>query len=312
MGVGPSSSGPGIEQKLQVQQQEIGQLLAENQRLAATNVALRQELAAAQGEIQRLKQALGEKDGAIQRLADKSGKMEADLRSTEPMRAELHQARIELQNVSRARADLEQVRSANTAQIQQMTQDIQRMRPDLQQIPALRQELDSLQQELQRARQGVEYEQKANGELVEQKTAMEKNLVSMAREVESLKAQLANLPKQAPPPPYVVNYGGPPLASSPGDANGMYSSGLQQNQAQSYASQSYGDPYGTPSQQFIQSSSYTLMPTLHSPPQPILGSYGGGVGGGSGGGSGGERGHHRGLDRRQDQNTPTRNVRHRH
>jgi hypothetical protein len=43
-----------LEQKIQSQHMEIQSLLSENQRLAATHVALRQELAAAQQEMQRL------------------------------------------------------------------------------------------------------------------------------------------------------------------------------------------------------------------------------------------------------------------
>lgn len=39
----------------------------------------------------------------------------------------------------------------------------------------------------------VEYEKKANIELMEQRQAMEKNLVSMAREVEKLRAELVNV-----------------------------------------------------------------------------------------------------------------------
>lgn len=43
-----------LEQKMQSQHDELQSLLAANQRLAATHVALRQELAAAQQEMQRL------------------------------------------------------------------------------------------------------------------------------------------------------------------------------------------------------------------------------------------------------------------
>ena len=54
----PLMSGPPgpiiLEQKLSQQHNEIQRLLTENQRLAATHVALRQELAAAQQEIQRM------------------------------------------------------------------------------------------------------------------------------------------------------------------------------------------------------------------------------------------------------------------
>lgn len=38
----------------------------------------------------------------------------------------------------------------------------------------------------------IEYEKKGNFELMEQRQSMEKNLVSMAREIEKLRADLAN------------------------------------------------------------------------------------------------------------------------
>lgn len=41
-------------------------------------------------------------------------------------------------------------------------------------------------------RTALEYEKKGNAELVEQRQAMEKNLVSMARELEKLRADLAS------------------------------------------------------------------------------------------------------------------------
>jgi hypothetical protein len=45
-------------------------------------------------------------------------------------------------------------------------------------------------------RNAFEYEKNANAELLEQRTVMEKNLVSMAREVEKLRAELTNSDKK--------------------------------------------------------------------------------------------------------------------
>lgn len=42
-------------------------------------------------------------------------------------------------------------------------------------------------------RRAYEYEKKANEEQIEQKQAMEKNLVSMAREIEKLRAEKLNI-----------------------------------------------------------------------------------------------------------------------
>jgi chromosome segregation ATPase len=140
-----------LEQKISTQHNEIQRLLTENQRLAATHVALRQELAAAQQEVQRL-QALalgiqGEKDAQMRSLLDKTAKLEADLRATEPLKAELHQARTDCQKMHVHSQELAQ-------QLRTSSQDLQRARVEAQQVPSMRAELDTLRQELQRARSG--------------------------------------------------------------------------------------------------------------------------------------------------------------
>ena len=74
-----------LEAKVVAQQGDIHHLVGENQRLATTHVALRQELAASQGEIQRLRAALDatqmEKERAIRGLMDANAKLEADVRA---------------------------------------------------------------------------------------------------------------------------------------------------------------------------------------------------------------------------------------
>eukprot|EP00250_Pteridium_aquilinum_P004466 c14670_g1_i1 orf=214-1086(+) len=204
---GPGGFGPGmhpgldslppqllVEEKLATQHAEIQRLLTENQRLAATHVALRQELAAAQQEVQKLQQVTGgiqaEKDRQLRGLADKNAKMEAELRTLEPLKIELQRAQGEAQKLIGSRQEL-------SGQVQQLTQEIHRLRNDAQQVPSLKLEIDGFRQEIQRARTAFEFEKKANTELLEQRTAMEKNLVSMAREVEKLRAELTNFEKKA-------------------------------------------------------------------------------------------------------------------
>ena len=50
---------PLIEEKLATQHAEIQRLLTENQRLAATHIALRQELVVAHKELERFQQVIG-------------------------------------------------------------------------------------------------------------------------------------------------------------------------------------------------------------------------------------------------------------
>lgn len=138
-----------MEQKLAAQHVEMERLVIENQRLAATHGALRQEVAAAQQELQRLQAHMGamkaDKEQRTRDLLDKIAKMEADLKTAEPVKMELQQARAEAQSLVAARQEL-------TAKVQQLTQDLQRTHTDSQQIPALMSELESLRQEYQHCR----------------------------------------------------------------------------------------------------------------------------------------------------------------
>ncbi|CAM6011492.1 unnamed protein product [Sphagnum balticum] len=235
VGAPPVLSGPPpgmLEQKISTQHSEIQRLLTENQRLAATHVALRQELAAAQQEVQRLQALIAgiqaEKDGQMRALLDKSGKLEADLRAAEPLKAELHQAQTDCQKLHVHSQELAQ-------QVRTVSQELQRARVEAQQVPSMRAELDTLRQELQRARAAFELEKKANSEQLEQRQAMEKNLVSMARDLEKLRAEHTNADNRAHHNSGVASY------------NGGYS--VQDGTYGTMSQQGYGDGYSMHSQQ---------------------------------------------------------------
>ncbi|XP_026385567.1 protein FLX-like 1 isoform X3 [Papaver somniferum] len=183
-----------IEERLAVQHQEIQGLLVDNQRLAATHVALKQELAAAQYELQRMSHVAGsmhsEKDIQLRELYDKSIRMEADLHAFEAMRGELLQVHSDVQKLSASKQEL-------TGQVQALTQDLNRANSEKQQIPALKAEIENMKQELQRARSANELDKKEHAQNFEHGQAMEKNLITMAREVEKLRAEMANAEKRA-------------------------------------------------------------------------------------------------------------------
>jgi hypothetical protein len=86
-----------------------------------------------------------EKDAQIRSFIEKVAKLESDMRSTEPIKQELLQARGDCQKLHLHSQDLNQ-------QIRNTTQELQRARGELQQVPALRTEVDNLRAELQRAR----------------------------------------------------------------------------------------------------------------------------------------------------------------
>lgn len=138
-----------MEQKLAAQHVEMQKLATENQRLATTHGTLRQELAAAQHELQILHNQIGsmtsEREQQKKHLLDKIAKMETELKNAEPIKLELKQATTEAQKLALAREEL-------MAKVQQLNPDLQRAHADVQQLPALMSELDALRQEYQHCR----------------------------------------------------------------------------------------------------------------------------------------------------------------
>lgn len=204
-----------IEERLAAQLQDIQVLLADNQRLAATHVALKQELEAAQHELQRMVHYADslrvEKDVQMREMYEKSVRLEANLRGVEAMRAELVKVNADIKQLSAVRQDL-------TGQVQVMNQDLARFTGELQRAPALKAEIENVKQELQRARAAIEYEKKGYAENYEHGQVMEKKLISMARELEKLRAEIANAEKRSraavgsgvnPVAGYNANYGNP-------------------------------------------------------------------------------------------------------
>ncbi|XP_048128470.1 protein FLX-like 2 isoform X2 [Rhodamnia argentea] len=178
-----------MEQKLAAQHVEMQRLATENQRLANTHGALRQELAAAQHELQILHAQVGavksEREQQMRSLLDRIAKMEADIQAAEPLKLELQKARADAQKLIVARQEL-------FAKVQQLTQDLQRAHADVQQLPALMSELEGLRQEYHHCRITFDYEKRLFDDHLQQLQVMEKNYVTMATEVEKLRAELSN------------------------------------------------------------------------------------------------------------------------
>lgn len=176
-----------LEEELDIQHVEIRRLLGENRRLVEDRIALQRELGAAKEEIHRMNLAIGDiqADHEIRsrELIERGLKLEGDLRATESLKNEAKQLRAELQRLNIIKQDL-------SGQVQTLTIDLAKQQADNQQIPHLRAEIDGLHQELLRARSAIDYENKAKVELMDQRQAMETNLVTMAREVEKLRAEL--------------------------------------------------------------------------------------------------------------------------
>ncbi|CAL1358586.1 unnamed protein product [Linum trigynum] len=194
-----------LENKVAAQAAEIEQFTNDNQRFAAGNQALRQDLVAVQNEAQQLKAHIRsiqtESDIQIRVLVDKIGKRETHIRAAENVKEDLKQAHHEAQNLVRNRKEL-------ISKIRQASQELQTIRGDFKSLPDSEAELDDLRQEYKRLRDAFTYEKGFNMAKVEELKSAEKNLIEMASDVEKIYAEILNTEKRARgAAPYAANYG---------------------------------------------------------------------------------------------------------
>ncbi|KAL6496964.1 hypothetical protein OROGR_028893 [Orobanche gracilis] len=223
-----------LEEELELRHVELRRLLGENRRLVEDRISLERELTAAKDELRRMNNAItdirAEQEIQSRELIERGRKLEADLRATEPLKKEAAQLRTEIQRLNAKRKDL-------SAEVQALSQDFAKLRADNQQIPVLRSEIDGLHQELLRARTAIDKEKNANIELIEQRKSMEKNMISMAREVEKLRFEVENSGARALSAggPYGLMFSNPgAIYPAPYDGYGVHQGALEKGS--SYAS----------------------------------------------------------------------------
>lgn len=173
---------------------ELERLAGDHHRLAATYVALKQDLSAAHREVEKLKEHIRstqtESDIQIRLLLDKIAKMEGDLRTVESSRKDVEEAHLEARSLVSANMEL-------SGKIHHVMQELEKARADVKKLPEMHAELDSLKKEHQKLRKTFQYEKGLNIEKVEQMKLMEKELIGMANEVERLRAEVSIAEKRA-------------------------------------------------------------------------------------------------------------------
>uniref|UniRef100_A0A453K6B5 Protein FLX-like 3 n=1 Tax=Aegilops tauschii subsp. strangulata TaxID=200361 RepID=A0A453K6B5_AEGTS len=189
MRVAPRSHPDVLEEEIQLHKVDFRRLMADRHALAEERMELHRELQAGKEEVCHLNMIIAEinakKEAYISELVDKRRKLEAELRSNEPLRDEVVHLRGEIEKLLAVRKEL-------SAKAASLMQELSRERSDKQQLPMLKAEIEGLQLELTHARNACELEQKGNFELVEQRKAMEKSMISMAQEIQQMRAELAN------------------------------------------------------------------------------------------------------------------------
>jgi dsDNA-specific endonuclease/ATPase MutS2 len=177
-----------LEEEYERQDVELRRLLADNRALVEDRDILHREVQSGKDEVRHLNMTIAnintEKEDFISKLVDKRRKLEAELRATEPLRDEVVPLRGETDKLFAARKEL-------SAEAASLMQQLAREKSRNQQLPMLKEEIDDLRQELIHLRTACALEQKGNLELVEQRKAMEKNMNSMAQEIDQMQTELA-------------------------------------------------------------------------------------------------------------------------
>ncbi|KAK2430398.1 protein FLC EXPRESSOR [Trifolium repens] len=189
-----SSSTSALEDRIDARHREIQSLLLDNQRLAATHLALKQDLSATQQELRQLSAAASdvkaERDAEVRRIYEKSLKMDAEVRAVAAMKSDLDQVRADVRELAAARKEL-------ASHLQSIQSDLAMARNDSKPLQAIKSDIEALRHEIQCGRSAIEFEKKTHANNLEHKRVMDNNMIIMNNEVEKLRAELANAEKRA-------------------------------------------------------------------------------------------------------------------
>ncbi|XWS22505.1 hypothetical protein CRYUN_Cryun29cG0041600 [Craigia yunnanensis] len=174
------------EEVVEVQHREMQRIIAENRLIIDDNTHLQRELTVAKDEIHRLSHFTNKlqagKEAQTRELIDRGMKLEAELRASELLREEVMQLRTETKKLNGLRQEL-------TTNIQGLTKEVNHLQAENQKLIAVRAEVEGMHKELVDARRAFEYQKKLSEQQSEQKKEMERNLISMACEIEKLRAE---------------------------------------------------------------------------------------------------------------------------
>ncbi|CAL5016361.1 unnamed protein product [Urochloa decumbens] len=185
-----------LENKLAMQTAEVEKLIRENKRLATSHVVLRQDIVDTEEEMQLIRTHLGEvqteTDLQIRDLLERIRLMEADIQSGDTVKKELHQVHMEAKRLIAERQML-------NLEIENANNEIQKLSAsgDNKSLPELLAELDGLRKEHHSLRSQFEFEKNTNVKQVEQMRTMEMNLITMTKQAEKLRADVANAERRA-------------------------------------------------------------------------------------------------------------------
>ncbi|XP_073317757.1 protein FLC EXPRESSOR-like isoform X1 [Primulina huaijiensis] len=243
-----------LEERIAAQSRDIQTLLHDNQRLAVTHVALKQEFISAEQDVRHLSATAAsvksERDAQVREVYNRSLRLEEEARFVDGIPPELDRIRADIQELRGERKELSE-------KLRDIDEDLARTNSELMELPALRAEIEVLYKEIQRGRGAIEYERKMRAKNYQLSEVMEKHMISMTHEAEKLRSELANAGRRAmegatvlmaaatPGPAYAAQYGNLEAGygeSSRSDPNAFHQSSVAATPSFDHAAESHAPP----------------------------------------------------------------------
>ncbi|KAL5218384.1 hypothetical protein ABZP36_019068 [Zizania latifolia] len=247
-GLAPHPAVAALEDRLAERDRDIQELLVDNQRFAATHVALQQQLIAAQHELRAVSMAANkvraEREDEVLALAEQAARIEAEARTVVAARADVDQVHADVRVLAAARTEL-------MDRSQALREQLTRVQAEAGKGASVRAQVETMRREIQRGRAAVEFEKKAHADNLEQSKAMEKNMISVASEIEKLRGELANAEKRATAVTTTAPASNPGFPATYGNSEATYASTYGNSLA------AYASTYGTTEAAYGNSDAYS-------------------------------------------------------
>ncbi|CAH8353998.1 unnamed protein product [Eruca vesicaria subsp. sativa] len=177
-----------LENKIAARAAEIDRLSSDNRKLAASYVALKEDLSLADREVQGLRAHIikTETDGEIQirGALEKIVKLEGIVNNRDNIRRELQLAHIEAHRLAREREEL-------ASQVKVAVKELKKVCLESEGLETSTQELERLKEEHQRLREEFDVEKSGNVEKLVQLKEMESNIIGAVKDIEKLRSEIA-------------------------------------------------------------------------------------------------------------------------
>ncbi|KAF7068693.1 hypothetical protein CFC21_074431 [Triticum aestivum] len=183
-----------LEDRIVARDRDIQEFLVDNQRFAATHVALQQQLISAQHELRAVSiagtRARMEREADVCNIADQAARIEAEARSVAGARVEIEQVHADVRVLAAARNEL-------MDRLKGLREQLGCAQSNSAKSENVRSQIETMRREIQKGRAAVEFEKKAHADNLLQSKAMEKNMIAVASEIERLRGELLNAEKRA-------------------------------------------------------------------------------------------------------------------